>query len=136
MTRNIALVQNLLFLNLKMTTSKMCLCLFLSVVVCVVLSESISLPAGGCLAKNTTIYKVQARSLNKKLPSRIIDIRNGDTASMKIFHNNGNCLPVKGSYLEFRLEPNVADANRIVREKSSHTFYFTRDHYTSFYKVY
>ena len=92
-------------------------------------------PAGGCLSQNTTIPTVAAGQLNGNLANRINDIRTGGGSS-KTFQNREGCLPAQRSYLEFRLYPNIPDANRIVQQASSNVFYFTNDHYSSFYKVY
>lgn len=92
-------------------------------------------PAGGCLSQNTTIPAVAAGGLNGDLPNRINDIRTGANQGSKTFMNRESCLPAKRSYLEFRLYPDIADANRIVQQVSSNVFYFTKDHYSSFYKV-
>ena len=109
-------------------------CLVLLLLASLGLAEKV--PSGGCLSQNTTIPKVAAGQLNGDLANRINDIRTGGDQGSKTFMNREGCLPPKLSYLEFRLYPQVADANRIVQQLSSGVFYFTKDHYTSFYKVY
>lgn len=108
-------------------------CLVLLLLASLWLAEGV--PAGGCLSENTTIPLVAAGKLNGDLANRINNIRTGGTDS-KTFMNKEGCLPPYHSYLEFRLYPQVADANRIVQQKYSDVFYFTNDHYSSFYKVY
>ena len=91
---------------------------------------------GGCIAEGTIIPFVSAQGLNEDLYSRINDIRKGGDQSREVFQNREGCLPPNLSYLEFRLYPNKADANRIVWQKNSEVFYFTKDHYISFYQVF
>ena len=101
-------------------------------------TESIHyIKSGGCLSENTTIPYISAEEFYY-LPSRINQIQNGDTKSRKIFENRERCLPYApyGRYLEYRLYPNKADANRIVRQQYKNIYYFTQNHYASFYKVY
>ena len=88
---------------------------------------------GGCIAKGTSIPTISASEVND-LSERINEIKSGES-SWKVFNNREKCLPKGKTYSEYRLYPNVADANRIVQDMTSHAFYFTKDHYKSFYKV-
>ncbi len=75
---------------------------------------------GGCLAKGSNIFfSVPAQNLNKDLVSRIYEITLGNHRSKKEFDNRQGCLPKYSSYLEYRLNPNLPDTNRIVRKKNS-----------------
>ena len=94
-------------------------------------SVALSKP-GGCLADRTSIPIISTWEVSG-LSSRINDINNGDTESKKHFENREGCLPPGNDYTEYRLYPSIADANRIV--KSGYIYYFTSDHYESFYKI-
>lgn len=93
------------------------------------------LNAGGCWATDTPIPRI----LHSKVPSlsdRINQIKNGNTQTKKHFMNIENCLPKGRFYFEYRLFPNVPDANRIVVDANdSRLLYFTQDHYVTFYRV-
>ena len=92
------------------------------------------IPSSGCLSKNTVIPCVSANKFYY-LKNRINQIKNGDTKS-KTFENREECLPYAPyGYLEYRLDPNKANAKRIVKEQFGNTYYFTLNHYKSFYKV-
>lgn len=89
---------------------------------------------GGCLADGVPIPTLPVSAVND-LGSRINDIKNGNTESWKHFQNRESCLPGGYDYSEYRLYPSEADANRIVVQEENEVFYFTSDHYTSFYKI-
>lgn len=93
------------------------------------------LPAPGCLAHGTNIPSVPASEVNDDLSDRINEIKNGDTRTWKHFENREKCLPQGWNYSEYRLYPSKADANRIVRDEANYLFYFTSDHYESFYRI-
>lgn len=112
------------------------LCVLLLIVSCIfvyVESSALYFPAGGCLADGTSIPTMAASQVNN-LSLRINQIKNGDTDSRKDFMNREKCLP-GGSYYEYRLYPSNADTNRIIMNRVSSEYYFTGDHYESFYKV-
>ena len=90
--------------------------------------------AGGCLAQGTHIPTIAASTVNN-LVSRINQIKNGNTNSKKHFQNRERCLPASNYYSEYRLYPSKADANRIVVEEVNTTYYFTKDHYETFYRI-
>ena len=98
-------------------------------------AESAAVKAGGCLAQNQPIPIAPAFQLDTNLSGRIRQILAGDKQSEKVFQNKEHCLPLNKLYQEFRLHPNIPDANRIVKDVSSGIFYFTADHYSSFHKV-
>lgn len=96
--------------------------------------EADQVSAGGCLAEGTSIPTLAASRVNN-LVTRIKQIKNGNTISKKHFQNREGCLPASNYYSEYRLYPNEADANRIVVEEVNTTYYFTKNHYGTFYKI-
>lgn len=110
-----------------------CLLLGLSVVLT---ARPAALPEGGCVARDAAIYGVSASILHRNLTRRIEEIESGDTDSEKVFKNKERCLPrTSEKYFEYRLTPSDPDANRIVWLRAEDKFYFTMDHYKSFYQV-
>lgn len=88
--------------------------------------------AGGCLSKGVAIPTIDSEG---QLLQRIDQICTGKDVYRKSFLNRERCLPKGNGYLEFNLYPGSGDKNRIVQQKFSNLFYFTDDHYRSFYEV-
>lgn len=109
-----------------------------------------------CLAHGTTYYDIfkymaemQACPVKKvkvedidfdgiqltaaELRKRIKEI--ADTPQ-ETFNNNEKHLPIiKGRYLEYRLDTNLSDKLRIVCVHGIKKWYYTEDHYESFYEL-
>ena len=93
---------------------------------------------GGCLSSKAEIPSMNASvaSLFPNLRRRIYEIVNFDIRSRKVFYNREGCLPPPlTKYLEYRLDPQVADALRIVALGNYQIFYFTLDHYNTFFRI-
>lgn len=99
------------------------------------IGHALSKFGGGCLHKGSPIPSNWASELNKDLDSRINDIKYGKTEEKTTFHNREGCLPDGYSYTEYKLYPAISDKNRIVVQEENEVFYFTNDHYRSFYKI-
>ncbi len=102
------------------------------------LKSSRALKQGGCLAQNVHIpyFDADMAASYPNLKKRIYEIINLNKRSMKVFENREGCLPtLSNGYLEYRLNPQIADKFRIVALSNFAIFYFTADHYVSFYRV-
>lgn len=110
----------------------------LTLVVCVKVAEcSVSYP-GGCLKRGNNIPKLPTGNPENTLylKSRINYIKNANGVHGKPFGNYQGCLPSTNGivYMEYRLIDTINDANRIVMDTTSKTFYVTFNHYCSFFR--
>lgn len=96
---------------------------------------------GGCIGVGVQIRTMAAGG---RLLNRINNICNGLDRQRRPFGNTWpgrrtrpptRCLPCTFRYLEFRLTPGVGDTHRIVQQRNSNVFYYTPDHYCSFFRI-
>lgn len=118
----------------------LCLALFASQNAALKVKESAyRIPPGGCISAGTHIAVEDAADLNSYLPNRINDIIQGTADEPHWFSNFEGCLvgkPNQYPYWSYYLYPDTHDANRVIRYDDSNTvFYFTNDHYSTFYRV-
>ena len=88
--------------------------------------------------KQLTAFEIQNAGVAPGLIDRIYDIARNPQRQQKVFRNREKCLPViYGYYLEFDLNPYLyrRDAKRIVCVGGTAKWYYTNDHYKSFYKL-
>ena len=94
--------------------------------------------SGGCLSKKTKIHSMKACMLDSfpNLRRRIYEIVNFDIRSRKVFYNREGCLPPPlTKYFEYRLNPQASGKFRIVALGNYQIFYFTLDHYGTFFRI-